>query len=157
MAGAKEAITPLFTTSSLTLTDGSASMDASEYCSIVGSLYYLSLTRPDITFTVNKLSQFMHKPTQLHWQAVKHLLRYLKGTIYHGLSLTRNTSTTLSAFSDSDWAGNSDDRTSTTAYILFLGGNVVFWASRKQHSVARSSTEAEYRAVAATAAELSWV
>jgi hypothetical protein len=106
---------------------------------------------------VNKLSQFMHKPTQLHWQAVKRLLRYLKGTIYHGLSLTRNTSTTLSAFSDSDWAGNPDDHTSTTAYILFLGGNVVSWASRKQHSVARSSTEAEYRAVAATAAELSWV
>jgi hypothetical protein len=96
----------------------------------------------------------MHKPTQLHWQAVKRLLRYLKGTIHHGLSLTRSTSTTLSAFSDSDWAGNPDDRTSTTAYILFLGGNVVSWASRKQRSVARSSTKAEYRAVAATAAEL---
>jgi len=125
MAGAKEATTPLSTTSNLILTDGFASIDASEFRSVIGSLQYLSLTRPDIAFTVHKLSQFMHKPTQLHWQAVKRLIRYLKGTIYHGLSLTRSTSTTLSAFSYSNWAGNPDDRTSTTAYILFLGGNVV--------------------------------
>jgi len=157
MAGAKEATTPLSTTFSLTLTDGSASIDASEFRSVVGSLQYLSLTRLDIAFTVHKLSQFMHKPTQLHWQVVKRLLCYLKGTIYHGLSLTCSTSTTLSAFSDSNWAGNPDDRTSTTVYILFLGGNFISWASRKQRSIARSSTEAEYRAVAATAAELSWV
>ena len=157
MTGAKEATTPLSTTTSLTITDGSASMDASEFRSVVRSLQYLSLTRPDIAFAVNKISQFMHKPTQLHWQAVKSLLRYLKGTIHHGLSLTCNPSASLYAFSDSDWAGNPDDRTSTTAYILFLGGNAVFWASQKQRSVARSSTEAEYRAVAATAAELSWV
>jgi len=85
------------------------------------------------------------------------LLRYLKGTIHHGLSFTRSSSITLSAFSDSDWAGNLDDRTSTTAYILFLGGNVIFWASCKQHSVARSSTKAEYRAIAVTSAELAWV
>jgi hypothetical protein len=63
MAGAKEATTPLSTTTSLTLTDGSASMGASEFRSVVGYLQYLSLTRPDIAFTVNKLSQFMHKPT----------------------------------------------------------------------------------------------
>ena len=99
----------------------------------------------------------MHKPTQLHWQAVKRLLRYLKGTIHHGLSLTHSSSTALSAYSDSDWAGNPDDRTSTTTYVLFLGGNAISWASRKQRSVARSSTEAEYRAVATTAAEVSWV
>ncbi|GFY82736.1 hypothetical protein Acr_02g0009760 [Actinidia rufa] len=157
MTGANKATTPLSTTTSLTITDRSTSMDASEFRSVVGSLQYLSLTRPDIAFAVNKLSQFMHKPTQLHWQAVKRLLRYLKGTIHHGLSLTGNPSASLYAFSDSDWAGNPDDRTSTTAYILFLGGNAISWASRKQRSVARSSTEAEYRAVAATAAELSWV
>uniref|UniRef100_A0A6N2KS64 Integrase catalytic domain-containing protein n=1 Tax=Salix viminalis TaxID=40686 RepID=A0A6N2KS64_SALVM len=157
MAEAKSVTTPLSTTTSLTLHDGSASFDASQFRSIVGSLQYLSLTRPDIAFTVNKLSQFMHKPTEFHWQAVKRLLRYLKGTITHGLFLTRSASASLSAFSDSDWAGNPDDRTSTSAYILFLGGNAIAWASRKQRSVARSSTEAEYRAIAATAAELAWV
>ena len=99
----------------------------------------------------------MHKPTQLHWQAVKCLLRYLKGTIHHGLSLTRHASASLSAFSDSDQAGNPNDRTSTITYILFLGGNVVALASQKQRSVARSSTAVEYRAIAASAAQLAWV
>lgn len=157
MDSAKVVSTPLPTSGSLTLHDGSSSTNASDYRSVIGALQYLSITRPDIAFAVNKLSQFMHKPTANHWTAAKRLLRYLKGTIFHGLFLKRQTTPFLHAYSDADWAGNHDDRTSTTAYIVYLGGNAISWSSRKQRSVSRSSTEAEYRAVAATAAELLWL
>ncbi|KAK0595375.1 hypothetical protein LWI29_006006 [Acer saccharum] len=84
-------------------------------------------------------------------------MRYLHGTIGHGLLLRRNSPISLHAFSDVDWAGNQDDRTSTSAYVIFLGSNAISRCSRKQRSVARSSTEAEYRAVAHTASEVVWL
>lgn len=124
---------------------------------LVGALQYLSLTRPDVAFAVNKLSQFMHKPLQLHWQALKRVVRYLKGTIFHGLLLKRNVPLTLTGFSDADWGGNKDDFSSTTAYVIYLGSNIVSWKSSKQRTVARSSTEAEYRALAHASAEIQWI
>ena len=99
----------------------------------------------------------MHKPTTEHWVAVKRLLRYLCGTLDHGITLCRKSSLALHAFSDADWAGNKDDFTSTSAYIVYLGHNPISWSSKKQRTVARSSTEAEYQSVAATAAELRWI
>lgn len=157
MSDAKAVATPMATSTSLSISDGSALPDATEYRSIVGSLQYLSLTRPDISFPVNKLSQFMHCPTDSHWGAVKRLLRYLRGTSHLGLLLRKSSPVNLHAFSDADWAGNKDDRTSTTAYVVFLGSNPISWSSKKQKAVSRSSTEAEYRAVAHTTAELCWV
>ena len=156
MIDAKPANTPM-ATSPLTLLTGTILSDPAEYRTTVGSLQYLSLTRPDIAYTVNKLSQFMHKPTTEHWTAVKRLLRYLCGTLHHGITLRRPSSLALHAFSDADWAGNKDDFTSTSAYIVYLGSNPVSWSSKKQRTVARSSTEAEYRSVAATASELRWI
>jgi hypothetical protein len=93
----------------------------------------------------------MHKPTELHWQSVKRLLRYLKQTIQHGLQFYASTSTNLQAFSDADWAGSRDDRRSTRGYCIFLGRNLISWSCRKQQTVARSSTEAEYKSLANTA------
>lgn len=113
--GAKEVVTPMSTVSSFKLSDGSASADPTMFRQLVGALQYLSITRPDISFAINKLSQFMHKPSQLHWQALKRIVRYLKGTIFHGLLLRRNDSLTLTGFSDVDSGGNQDDLTSTTA------------------------------------------
>jgi hypothetical protein len=157
MLGAKEVCSPLSTSTPLKLNDDIASFDSIEYRRIIGSLQYLSLTRPDISFAVNKLSQFMNKHTQTHWAATKRLLRYLKQTIFHGVRLISHTHPSLTTFSDADWACNFDDRTSTSAYIIFLGSNPVSWSSKKQRAVARSSTEAEYRALANAASETVWI
>ncbi|GKU88976.1 hypothetical protein SLEP1_g3180 [Rubroshorea leprosula] len=99
----------------------------------------------------------MHKPTDVHWQALKRVLRYLRGTTSHGILLRPQQSLSIHAFSDADWAGDRDTCLSTTGYIVFLGGNPILWRAAKQRAVARSSTEAEYRALAASSSELVWV
>jgi len=157
MADAKPSPTPLSSTATLSLNDGSANVDATHYRKIIGALQYLNLARPDLSFAINKLSQFMHKPTTTHLQHVKRLMRYLKSTINFGLMLKKPSSFQLLAYTDADWGGNQDDRTSTSAYLIFFGGNPISWFSKKQRTVARSSTEAEYRAVATATAELMWL
>jgi hypothetical protein len=105
MLGAKPISSPMSSSTSLSAFSGAPFSDPSLYRSIVGSLQYLSLTRPDVSYAVNKVCQFMHRPTVLHWAAVKRLLRYLKQTLSHGLLIRRQSSLHLHAFSDSDWAG----------------------------------------------------
>ena len=157
MAGAKEVTTPMCTTTPLLLKDGSASIDPTPYRKLVGGLQYLSLTRPDVSFAVNRLSQYMHSPTELHWTALKRVLRYLKNTIFHGLFLHKGTPLQLRAFSDFDWGGNRDDGRSTTAYLIYLGSNAISWKSSRQKTVSRSSSEAEYKAIANTTADILWI
>ena len=151
MMNAKPSSTPMCPNTTLTLLSGAPLTDPTEYRMAIGSLQYLSLTRPDVSFAVNKLSQFMHRPTTEHWTAIKRVLRYLSGTMSHGVFFPTKTSTALHAFTDAYWAGNRDDYTSTGAYIVYLGSHPVAWSSKKQTGVARSSTEAEYRSVASTA------
>lgn len=143
MTNAKPILTPLATTPLLSLHSGSPLSNATEYQAIVGSLQYLSFTRPDLSFAVNKLSQFMHQPTNDHWIAVKRVLCYLCGTDDQGLLLHRQSSLSLHSFCDADWARNMDDFTSTSAYLVNIGSNLISWSSKKQQTVARSSTEAE--------------
>lgn len=102
--------TPMASSTMLSLYHGDPILNISEYRSVVGGLQYLALTRPDVSFTVNKVSQFMHQPTIEHWTAVKRILRYLKNTLDFGLCIRHSPSVSLSAFSDSDWAGCIDDR-----------------------------------------------
>ena len=157
MDGAKDTITPMCSSTYLTHTDGTSQIDPTPYRQLVGGLQYLSITRPDICFAVNRLSQYMHSPTETHWTALKRVLRYLKGTIHHGLYLNKNSSLTLNAFSDSDWGGDKDTGRSTTGYVVYLGSNPISWKSTKQKSVSRSSSEAEYKAVANAASEILWI
>ncbi|CAH9082806.1 unnamed protein product [Cuscuta europaea] len=135
----------------LSLTDGELLTDATEYRSMVGALQYLTLTRPDITYAVHLVSQFMHAPRTTHMLAVKRIFRYLQGTIDHGLWLqTSAHPIRILAYSDADWVGCPDSFRSTTGFAIFLGPNLVSWKSKKQPTVSKSSTEAEYRAIAYT-------
>ncbi|CAL8083411.1 unnamed protein product [Prunus armeniaca] len=126
------------------------------YRSVVGALQYLTITRPDLSYAVNQVCQFMHSPTTTHWTAVKRILRYVKATYNHGL-LYKPGLSHLTAFSDADYAGNPDTRHSTGGFCIYFGSNLVSWSSKKHKTVSRSSSEAEYRQLAYTAAELSWL
>jgi hypothetical protein len=125
MADSKPVSTPMATTFCSTSTPDATTCDSSEFRSILGSLHYLSITRPDIAFSVNKLAQNMQAPTVTHMQALKRILRYLKSTISHGLHLTKSLNKSLTGFCDADWAGDSLDRKSTGAYLIYFGPNVI--------------------------------
>ena len=106
---------------------------------------------------MNKVCQFLSQPTEAHWEAVKRILRYVKGTLEVGLQIRISPSSCISIFTDADWAGCVDDRRSTSGFAVFVGPNIVSWSSKKQPIVSRSSTEAEYKALANGAAEAIWV
>lgn len=117
--------------------------DRSFYRSIVGALQYATITRPEICFSVNNVCQFLSQPLDSHWKAVKRILRYLNGTLHHWLLLqpsSLQTPIALTAFSNTDWGFDPDNRKSTSGSCIYLGPNLVSWWSKKQTFVARSST-----------------
>lgn len=133
-------------------------VDQQVYQSGIGSLLYLSVgTRPDITFAVSNLAKFCTKLTQQHWTGVKRIMRYLKGTIHYGILYTKQSSQECIGYSDADWAGDVNDRRSTSGYVFQISGGSISWKSRKQPSVALSTAEAEYMALAGAAQEALWL
>ncbi|KAG8501432.1 hypothetical protein CXB51_003747 [Gossypium anomalum] len=148
---------PMVSTCRLSAHEGSLVDDESFFRSIVGALQYVVITRPDIAFSVNKVCQFMHRPLDTHFKAVKRILRYLQGTLDYGLHFHRTTKFVLEGYSDSSWGSDIDDRRSTSGYCIFLGGNPISWSSRKQQVVSRSTAEAEYRSLANATAEMVWL
>lgn len=156
MLGAKPYSAPCVSGQKLSKLEGDPLPDPTIYRHIVGALQYCTLTRPDISYSVNQLCQFLHCPTTVHFTAAKRVLRYLKGTIDHGLFFQPGP-LQLAAYCDSDWAGDPLDRRSTSGYGVFLGNCLISWQAKKQPIVSRSSTEAEYRAMAFATAELYWL
>lgn len=130
------------------------------YRAAIGSLMYAAIgTRPDLAFAVQKLAQFSHAPSNEHWKAIKRVLRYVKGTLDFGITYsgTENASIIAEGFSDADWASDRMDRKSISGYVFILGGGAIAWSSKKQQTVALSSTEAEYMAVTRASQHAIWL
>ncbi|CAN6712145.1 unnamed protein product [Malus baccata var. baccata] len=128
---AKPISTPVSSGQKLSAYVGDPYANPEMYRSVVGALQYLTITRPDLSYVVNQICQFMHSPKNTHWMAVKRILRYLKATYNHGLLYKPGTAT-LTAYSDADYAGNPDTRHSTGGFCVYLGSNLVSWSSKKQ-------------------------
>lgn len=137
--------------------EGDLLEDPTLYRKLVGSLIYLTTTRPDISFAVHTVSKFMQSPRHLHLSAVHRIIRYLIGTSKRGLFFPTGSSLQLQAYSDADWAGCPDTRKSTTGWCMFLGDALISWKCKKQDSVSKSSTEAEYRAMSVACSEIIWL
>ncbi|PKU77313.1 putative mitochondrial protein [Dendrobium catenatum] len=156
MAQSKPASTPIPTKTTTSTTSTEPYDNPHLYRQIIGSLQYLTLTRPDIQFAVQQLCQHMHIPLNSHHAALKRLLRYIQGTTTTGIPLNRQ-SLLLQGYVDADWASNTQDHTSISGFCNFLGHSPVSWQVKKQSTIARSSTEAEYRALATAASEVLWL
>ncbi|XP_031272090.1 uncharacterized protein LOC116130493 [Pistacia vera] len=154
MVDCKPCSAPMAVGTKLTPDDNELFDNLALYRSTIGALQYLVLSRLDIAYSVNKLSQFLKPPTQLHWQACKRLLRYIERTSNYGGHFTKSHRFHLECFTDADWASSPNDRRSTSGCCVFLGPNLIQWHSRKQKVVALSSIEAEYRALAQGLTEL---
>jgi transposase InsO family protein len=156
MLDSKPAKSPSCPNTRLSLHEGDLLPDPHGYRSLVGGLHYLTFTRPDISFSVHQVCQYMSAPTTVHLAAAKRILRYIRGTLFHGVAFTPGP-LHLSAFTDADWAGDPDDKRSTLGFLVYLGSNPITWSAKKQPTVSRSSTESEYRALAIASAELCWI
>ncbi|CAO2841169.1 unnamed protein product [Amaranthus hypochondriacus] len=157
MLDCKPAETPIVVNHGLRIVEGEAAANREQYQKLVGKLIYLSHTRPDIAYAVGIVSRFMHRPQVQHMEAVLRILRYLKGTPGKGIVFWRNGHLRLQAYTDADWAGDRDDRKSTSGYFTLVGGNLVTWKSKKQKVVALSSAEAEFRGIAKGVTEVLWL
>ena len=151
------ASTPLDINTHLTLFYGVPLEDVSLYQQLVGSLIYLTVIRPNIAYVVHIVSKFMAAPRTIHFIVVLRILRYVKGTLGHGLQFSSQSSLVLSGYSYANWAGDPTDRRSTTCYCFYLGDSLISWRSKKQSAVFHSSIESEYRAFADATAELLWL
>uniref|UniRef100_A0A2N9F4U9 Uncharacterized protein n=1 Tax=Fagus sylvatica TaxID=28930 RepID=A0A2N9F4U9_FAGSY len=157
LTDSKTASTPLELNVKLNTTDGEPLSDATLYLQLFGSLIYLVVTRLDLAYVVHLVSQFMFAPRSTHYATILCIRRYIKGKLFHSLHFSVQSSFELCAYADANWARDPTDRHSTTGYCFLLGFSLIFWHSKKQSVVARSSTEAEYNALADATLELLWL
>ncbi|KAM1746060.1 hypothetical protein ACFX11_012725 [Malus domestica] len=153
----KPVLTPLVATEKLTTNDGSGAASEELYRSLVGSLLYLTATRPDIMYASSLLARFMHCPTSKHVGTAKRVLRYIKGTLDYGLEYVKGKNSMLIGFCDSDWSGSIEDSKSTSGYAFSFGSGVFSWASVKQNCVALSTAEAEYISASEATTQAIWL
>ncbi|XP_020704424.1 uncharacterized protein LOC110115505, partial [Dendrobium catenatum] len=148
--------TPITPSSKTDHTASTPFNDPTLYRKLAGSLQYLSIIRPDIAFATNVVCQHMQHPTDQDFKALKRLLRYIKRTITYGLPINTGP-LELRTYTDADWVFDSSDRKSISGYCSFLGPNLISWTIKKQATVAKSSTEEEYRALSAATSEVIWL
>ena len=156
LLGAKPVTAPLDPSIKLHHDSSPPHDDILSYRRLVGKLLYLTTTRPDIAFVVQQLSQFLNAPTTTHYDTACRVVKYLKWTPGQGLLFRRDSQLQLLGSTDADWAGCLDSRRSTSGYCFFLGSSLVSWRAKKQHTIARSSSEAEYRSLSFASCELQW-
>ncbi|CAN1852203.1 Retrovirus-related Pol polyprotein from transposon TNT 1-94 [Linum perenne] len=154
---AKDCKTPMEVNTKFRAKEGEPLPNPADYRALIGKLHYLTITRPDIAFVVQQLSQFQSDPYTGHMSAAHRVLRYLKMAPGQGLFYRADSRLELKGFCDSDWATCPDTRRSVTGYCTYLGDNLLTWKSKKQTTVSRSSSEAEYRALAHLVCEVQWL
>ncbi|XP_021980841.1 uncharacterized mitochondrial protein AtMg00810-like [Helianthus annuus] len=155
MTSCNPVATPVDCNPKLSATSSPEFDNPTQYRSLAGALQYLTFTRPDISYAVQQVCMYMHSSRVDQWNALKRIIRYLKGTTSFGLTLGSVGDFSLRAYTDADWVGCPDTRRSTSGYCVYLGSNLLSWSSKRKAVVSRSSAEAEYRGVANVVAELS--
>eukprot|EP00253_Pinus_taeda_P023024 PITA_23024 len=157
MEDCKPAPSPFQSGVKLSVSCTSPEVDATLYRQLVGKLLYLTHTRPDLSFAVGLVARFMQNPRGSHWKAAKRILRYVRGTVQFGIHYSAKAAPLLVGFTDSDWAGDPDDRKSTSSYVFTLGSGPITWACKKQAAISLSSAEAEYRGAVEASKEALWL
>eukprot|EP00253_Pinus_taeda_P033844 PITA_33844 len=157
MEDCKPAPSPFQSGVKLSVSCTSPEVDATLYRQLVGKLLYLTHTRPDLSFAVGLVARVMQNPRESHWKAAKRILRYVRGTIQLGIHYSAKATPLLVGFTDSDWAGDPDDRKSTAGYVFTLGSGPITWACKKQAAISLSSAEAEYRGAVEASKEALWL
>ncbi|KAL0545154.1 hypothetical protein IC582_020300 [Cucumis melo] len=157
MMNSKPVATPIETGTKLSKHEEGDDVDPSYFKRLVGSLRYLTCTRPDILFSVGLVSRFMESPTTTHLKVAKRILRYLRGTLDYGLFYSSSKEFKLEGYCDSDWAGDTNDRKSTSGYVFFFGNTAFTWSSKKQPIVTLSTCEAEYVAATSCVCHAVWL
>lgn len=157
MEGSNSVCNPMVPGYKLCRDEKGVKVDETQFKQVVGSLMYITATRPDLMFVVSLISRFMSKPTEMHVQAAKRVLRYLKGTVNYGILYKRGGAEKLVAFTDSDYVGDLEGRKSTSGYVFLMNDAAVAWSSKKQPIVTLSTTEAEFIAAAGCACQAIWM
>jgi hypothetical protein len=157
MDNASHKRTPALTHLKLTKDEKGISVDQSLYRSMIGSLLYLTASRPDLTFAVGVCARYQADPKMSHLTQVKRILKYVNGTSDYGILYAHDENSKLIGYCDTDWAGSADDRKSMSGGCFFLGNNLISWFSKKQNSVALSTAEAEYIAAGSSCSQLVWM
>ncbi|XXG45853.1 hypothetical protein AAC387_Pa02g0824 [Persea americana] len=157
LLNSRSALTPLEVNHRLSKDEGTLIDDPRSYREMVGSLIYVTISRPDLAYSVGIVSQFIQSPRKPHVDVVKRILRYVKGTVSEGVFYKKGVPIKLLGYCDADWAADSSTRRSNSGFCFSLGSGSVTWASKKQPTVALSSTEAEYRAAMLATCESVWL
>ncbi|KAK0594705.1 hypothetical protein LWI29_036665 [Acer saccharum] len=157
LENAKRCDTPMSTTLKLSKDASGKSVEQTLYRGMIGSLLYLTASRPNISFSVGVCARYQADPKESHLSSVKRIIRYVNGTSNYGIWYSFDTNASLVGFSDADWAGNCDDRKSTSGSCFFLGNNLVSWFCKKQNSISLSTAEAEYIAAGSGCTQLLWM